>query len=219
MSCAQCQGIAQEFDDRRARRELRRYRKRGPAGTTRMLLEAITAQGMEDASFLDVGGGIGVIQHELMSAGTSGGTYVDGSPANLAVAREEGRRRGHGDHIQYRHGDFVEMAAQVASAHFVVLDRVICCYPDMPALVDASASKAHRLVGLVFPRAHLFNRMSFGLINLVQTLRRRSFRVFLHDTAEVESRLRSHGFRKRLSRRSLLWHVHLYLKDGAPSTV
>jgi magnesium-protoporphyrin O-methyltransferase len=105
MSCAQCQGIAQEFDDRRARRELRRYRKRGPAGTTRMLLEAITAQGMEDASFLDVGGGIGVIQHELMSAGASGGTYVDGSPANLAVAREEGRRRGHGDHIQYRHGD------------------------------------------------------------------------------------------------------------------
>jgi magnesium-protoporphyrin O-methyltransferase len=180
-----------------------------------MLLEAIEAAGIENGSFLDVGGGIGVIQHELMAVGASGGSHVDGSPAYLAVAREEGTRRGHGDRIGYRGGDFVDLAHQLDRADLVTLDRVICCYPDMPALVDASAQKATRLYGIVFPRGHLVNRVIFGLINLVQTLRRRPFKVFLHDTVGVENRLRTHGFRKHVHRTSFLWQVHLYLKDGA----
>lgn len=216
MSCAQCQGIAQEFDERRARRELKRYRRKGPARTTRMLLEAVESLGIEGRSFLDVGGGIGVIQHELMDAGATGGTQVDGSPAYLTVAREEAARRGHGESVEYWGGDFVDLVPLVGSADVVTLDRVICCYPDMPALVGASASKARAVYGLVFPREHLFNRMTFGLINLVQTLRRRPFKVYLHPTDGVEGRLKSLGFRKQLHRQSALWQVHLYLKGGNP---
>jgi hypothetical protein len=181
-----------------------------------MLLEAISSQGIEGRSFLDVGGGIGAIQHELMDAGATGGTHVDGSPAYLSVAREEGTRRGHGDRVQHWGGDFVDLVSLVESADVVTLDRVICCYPDMPALVGASASKARAVYGLVFPREHLANRLIFGLINLVQTLRQRPFKVYLHPTDGVESRVRSLGFRKRLHRESFLWQVHLYLKNDNP---
>ena len=45
----------------------------------------------------------------------------------------------------------MEVAARVPSADVVVLDKVICCYPDMPALVQASAAKARRLYAIVVP--------------------------------------------------------------------
>ena len=214
MSCAQCNGIVQEFNDRLARKELRKYRRSGPAGPTRTLLYALRELGMEDRSFLDVGGGVGAVQHGLMAAGASLGTHVDASPPYLAAARDEAERLGHANRMRYVEGDFVAVAPDIDSADVVVLDRVICCYDDMPALVDASASRALLLYALVFPREHLFMRLGVGALNLVQRIRRRPFKVFLHGTAAVEARVRGHGFRKVLHAHSPLWQIHIYLKDG-----
>lgn len=216
MSCAQCKGIAQEFDDRVARRELRRYRRRGPSATTRRLLGALRGAGIEGASFIDVGGGVGAVQHGLMAAGASHGTHVDASGAYLAAAREEAAARGHADRVCYMEGDFVALAPQLEPADVVTLDRVLCCYHDMPALLDASASRAGRLLGLVFPREHLPMRLAFRAINAVQRLRRRPFNVFLHGTAAVEARVRRQGFHKLLHANTPLWQIHLYIKDGGP---
>lgn len=219
MSCAQCNGIVQEFDSRLARKELRRYRRRGPSGTTRRLLNAIGDLGPEGLSFLDVGGGVGAIQHGLMAAGASHGTHVDAAPAYLAVARSEAERLGHADRMHYLEGDFVAVASLVEPADIVTLDRVVCCYHDMPALIDASAARARRLYGLVFPREHLPIRLAFIVINFIQRLRGRPFNVFLHGTAAVDARIRSHGFRRIFFARSPLWQIHLYLKtdEGSPS--
>jgi magnesium-protoporphyrin O-methyltransferase len=214
MSCAQCTGIAQEFDARWARRDLRRYRARGAAGTTRRLVHALRGAGIEGTSFLDVGGGVGAIQHALIAAGASHGTHVDASPAHLAASREEALLRGHADRIRYVEGDFVSLAPELDAADVVTLDRVLCCYHDMPALVDASASRARRLLGMVLPREHLPMRLAVRFLNCVQRLRGRSFFVFLHGTEAVEKRVRGHGFRRLVRFQSPLWQIHLYIKDG-----
>ncbi len=215
MSCAQCQGIVQEFDGRVARRELRRYRRRGLSGTTRRLVRAIVERGVSGRTFLDVGGGVGAIQHELMAAGAASGTDVDASPAYLDAARDEARRRGFADRVRYVQGDFVALSPLVDAADVVTLDRVLCCYPDMPALVDASASRARLLYGLAFPREHVFMRTAVRVLNLIQRLRRHPFRVFLHGTAAVDARVRAHGFAPAWRGRTFLWQIHLYAKDPA----
>ena len=217
MSCAQCKGIVQEFDDRLARKELRRYRRRGPAGTTRTLLDALREVGVAGRSFVDVGGGVGAVQHGLMAAGASHGTHVDASPSYLAAARDEAQRLGHADRMRYVQGDFVTLASGLDAADLVTLDRVVCCYHDMPALVDASASRARFLYGLVFPREHWFMRLGVWGLNCIQRIRRRPFNVFLHGTTAVEARIRSHGFRKILHAHSPLWQIHLYRRDDGPS--
>ena len=213
MSCAQCKGIVQEFDDRLARRELRRYRRRGASGTTRILLDALIEQGVGGRSFLDIGGGVGAVQHGLMAAGASHGTHVDASPSYLAAARDEAVRLGHADRVRYVEGDAVTLVAELDASDVVTLDRVVCCYHDMPALVDASASRSRVLYGLVFPREHGFMRWGVRALNLIQRIRRRPFNVFLHGTAAVEARVRRHGFRKILHAQSPLWQIHLYRKD------
>ena len=65
MTCRQCRGIEQFFDQKEASRELKGYREKGPAKSTQMLIDAIEADGIEDKTLLDIGGGVGAIQHEL----------------------------------------------------------------------------------------------------------------------------------------------------------
>jgi magnesium-protoporphyrin O-methyltransferase len=219
VSCAQCQGIVRQFDARVARRELRRFRRRGPSRTTRRLLSAISARGVSGRSILDIGGGVGAIQHHLMDGGASSGTCVDASPAYLSAARTEAKARGYVDRMRYVQGDFVAVASDVRPADVVTLDRVLCCYPDMPALVDASAARARLLLGLVLPRVHLLTWIGVRLVNVIQRIRRHPFRTFLHPPAEVDERLRARGLRPAWQARSLLWHLRLYERDEhEPST-
>ncbi|UCC73007.1 MAG: methyltransferase domain-containing protein [Gemmatimonadota bacterium] len=82
---------------------------------------------MEGATLLDIGGGVGVIQHELLDAGARGATGVEAVPRYLAAARGEAERRGHAERVDLVLGDFVELAGAIEPADMVTLDRVICC--------------------------------------------------------------------------------------------
>ena len=218
MTCPQCIGVERQFSDPVARRELRRYKKRGPGKITRLLLEAISTLGVEGRTFLDVGGGIGAIQHELMAAGAAGGTHADASSAYLEASRSEADARGHADRILYMGGDFVEMQEQVDAADLVTLDRVVCCYPDMPALIDASASRARLALGLVYPRRTRLVRFGVSVVNLIQHLRRHPFRVFLHAAVDVEARVSAHGLRKRSDVQTFIWRITVFSRpDAAPA--
>ena len=75
------------FDDRAARRELAAYQRNGPSGTTRRLIEAIRSEGVDGASVLDIGGGVGIIGAELLGAGASTLTDVDASRAYAATGK------------------------------------------------------------------------------------------------------------------------------------
>src|SRR6185503_20728089 len=152
MSSCGCQGVDKVFGDRTAEHDLRRYRKRGPAKSTRILLEQLMEEGVGGATVLDVGGGVGAVQQELLAAGAERATTVEASPAYVRAARAEAGRRGTLDRVEYVEGDFVAMADGVGPADIVTLDRVVCCYPDMEALVGRSADRARRLYGLVYPR-------------------------------------------------------------------
>jgi predicted nicotinamide N-methyase len=207
MTCAHCKGAADFFDDKVARREARRYRRRGPTKSTRLLLEAMLAEGVQGRTVLDIGGGVGAIQHEVLAAGAERVVNVDASPAYQEATRREAERRGTNDHIDYYLGDFAEVAPAIPTADFVTLDRVICCYPDMETLVGASAEHARILWGAVFPREYWAIRVGLWLVNLVFRLQGSAFRVFGHRRDEVERVLRGRGFVRRGYSRTLLWQV------------
>ncbi len=207
MTCCQCQGIEQMFDDRMARRQLRQYRRKGPAKATRRLLEAIAAGGIGGRTFIDVGGGVGAIQHDLMGRGAARGTSADASPAYLAAARTEAEARGYASRMRYVDGDFVERAGELEAADIVTLDRVVCCYPDMPAMLGAAAALARSSVGLIIPRGTRLMRFGVGVANLIQRLRRHPFRIYVHDPDEVEAVLAEHGMSRRYLRDGLVWRV------------
>ena len=215
MTCCHCQGVARMFDEKMARRQLRHYRRKGPGKGTRELVDAVAGDGVEGRTFIDIGGGVGAIQHELMERGAAGGTSADASPAYLAAAKEEAEARGYAGRIRYVDGDFVERADEVDAADLVTLDRVVCCYPDMPALVGAAARLTRGTLGLVIPRGTRLMRWGVAMVNLFQRLRRHPFRVYVHDPGEVEAVLGEYGLQRRHVREGVVWRMGVYGRGGS----
>jgi magnesium-protoporphyrin O-methyltransferase len=216
MTCRHCLDAADLFSERVAGRELSRYRRRGPSTSTRLLLRGLLGQGVENASFLDIGGGVGAIQQELLAAGARQGMGVDASGAYLEAARAEAERRGTLHRLDLRRGDVVDLDSEIPDADVVTLDRVLCCYPDMERLVAVSCRHATRVWGAVLPRESLWVRFGVAILNAVQTVRRKAFRVHLHGVGRVEERVRDQGFVPVASARTWLWEVRVFVRTPTP---
>jgi len=210
MNCCQCQGIEELFDEKSVSRELSLYRTKGPDKTTRMLIDALKAKSIQGFSLLDIGGGVGAIQHELLEAGAQNATDVDASQAYLNAAKEEAKRRGFAERVSFQHGNFVDIAAQIPPADIVTLDRVICCYPDMEALVSLSAARARKLYGLVYPRDVWWVKIGLTVLNFLFRLRKNPFRTFIHPTQAVEAIVNNNGFKQCFYHQTLVWQVVVY---------
>jgi tRNA1(Val) A37 N6-methylase TrmN6 len=178
------------------------------------LLRNIGPVGNQAMTLLDIGSGIGVIAHELLASGISHATVVEASAAYLQMSEEKALRRGHRDRIAYHHGDFVDLAGTSPAADIVTLDRVICCYPDMDKLVEASASKAKHLYGLVYPRERWVTRIAAALLNVALSLRGGAFRTYIHSSDAVEAIIEHHGFRRKTYACTFLWQVATYARPG-----
>ena len=213
MTCCSQDCFETTFDDGHAVKQLKRYRRRGANRTTRMLLDGLRAAGVQDASVLDVGAGIGIVHHELLADGARAAVHVDAALPHMRVAREESRRRGHEGRVTFVHGDFVALADGISPADVVTLDRVICCYPDMERLVAASGAKAQRLYGAVFPRERWVMKVMLVVENFVRRLRRNPFRAYIHPTAAIDAAARRQGLTPRLVRDTLLWRVAVYARS------
>jgi Methyltransferase domain len=205
---------ANVFGKRQAERDLRHYLQRGPASTTRMLIDALKTEGVDGLSLLDIGGGIGAIALELFKSGVSTATEVDASPAYISTAGAEVERQGLTSRVECREGDFVALATEVPSAGIVTLDRVICCYPDMRALVGQSAAKAGKLYGAVYPRDRWWLYAAVVPGNLLLRLLRNPLRLYIHRTAEVDALIRSQGLAPRFHRNAGLWQVTIYARSA-----
>jgi hypothetical protein len=211
-SC-QCQGIEQKFDRDYVARKLREYRRRGPAATTLQLIDALRSQGVDGMTLLDVGGGVGAIQHRLLGSGVRKAVNVEASSAYLDAARDEAERLGLADRIVNVQGDLVDAAEQLTDADLVTLDRVICCYDDMERLVTRSVERARRLYGVVYPRDTWWVRAGMALwYNGRHWLRRNPMRNFVHRTADVEAVIRRHGFERRFHRDMGAWQVAVFAR-------
>jgi 2-polyprenyl-3-methyl-5-hydroxy-6-metoxy-1,4-benzoquinol methylase len=212
MNCCQCQGIEELFSQQYVTKELARYRAKGLDKTTRMLTAAIQEKIVEGLTLLDIGGGVGAIQHELLDAGVDQVTNVEASTAYIHAAKTEAQRRGHIERISFHHGNFVDLAGDITPADIVTLDRVICCYHDMEKLVSLSAARARKLYGLVYPRDIWWMKIGLAFQNFFFRLRRSPFRTFAHPTKAVEALLGSHGFKQHSYQQTLVWQVVVYTR-------
>ena len=221
MSCAQCEGIDQLFDSKRARRHLLKFRRKGADRTTRMLIEDVQAampqpgDNIPASLLLDVGAGVGAIHHTLLDRGVERAVHVDASSAYLSAAREETERRGHAARVEFVQGDLVDVADRVPTADIVTLDRVICCYHDMRGLVSRSGAKARFIYGAVYPREGWWTRLVVDAENVFFRLRGSPFRTFLHSPSDIDSVLAAQGLRRRSVRRTVGWEVAVYTRSNA----
>ncbi len=204
------------FDGRVAAQDLAAYRRDGLPADQRRLLAGLVTDGVEGQTVLDIGGGIGAIHHDLLRSGARSVMDIDGSTAYLDAAQQEARRQGDVDQIEYRHGDFVQLADGIEPADVVILLRVLCCYPDMPALVQASARRARRSYGVIYPRSTWWMRAAAAAFDAVRPVEgSESGPGYVHKESEVDMAVRTEGFTPVLSETTWFWRVALYRRTAA----
>jgi len=208
-------GIEREFDDKLATKELLEYQKDGPIKSTQILIDALIAEGVSEATLLDIGGGIGAIQHELLKAGASSSMSVEASRAYVEVMQGEAERQGHADQIRQVHGNFVDLAADLPQFDIVTLDRVICCYHDVQSLLEKSLALTRDVYGLVFPLVNWKAKIAGFLENVLHRLHRCPFRFFLHPPEVIEDTIHSRGFERRFYKEQGIWQIAIYVRTHA----
>ncbi len=216
MGTCQCELIDEHFDADKAAEKLAAYRETGPEPTTVALVEAIAAQDVRGATLLDIGGGVGAVQHELIAAGVSSAVDVEASPAYQAACIEEAERRGHAERIRHVGGDLASVADSIGPADIVTLDRSVCCWPEMPELIHTAAARAGRFLGMVYPKDSLWVRHGWQrYVALRDRLRGDPLRVIVHRTEQIEGILASYGLYRRQRRAMGPWQVVLYAYEAS----
>ena len=203
----------QQFNEKKAAGELKRYRAKGPGPTTRLLEEGIAYAGALNGTLLDVGSGVGSLTFGLLERGITRAIAVDASSSYNSVARQEAERLGRADAVQFIHADFVSVAPELPAATLVTLDRVVCCYPSYGPLLDAALRHADRCVALSYPREVWYVRLGVWLENGQRRLTKNSFRTFVHPIARMEQMIRAAGFDLSSRRETWMWSVDVYLRQ------
>ena len=159
---------------------------------------------MRGATVLDVGGGIGAIELELLATGAERATNVELSGGYEEAAVELIAERGVEGRIERRVGDFV--TADIEPYDVVVMHRVVCCYPDVDTLVGTAAAHTARLLLLTYPRDGRLVRLGLRTVNLWLRLSRCGFRTYAHPVARITAAAEAHGLQleRRESRRPRL---------------
>src|ERR1700758_4029638 len=194
-----------QFNHKVAKRDLRRYRRRGADATTRLMLSELRRWPLEGRHLLDVGGGIGVISGELSDARVASAVTVEASPAYLEVARREVRPKYGSRPTQFVLGDFAVIAGTLPDADVVTLDRVVCCYPDPEALLGAAAVKTRQVLAFTYPRDRWHVRTMFALGNFWLRLTGKKFRAFVHAPERMAAILEDAGLVRATQCKTLVW--------------
>lgn len=198
------------FDLALASREMKAYRRRGAAGTTRRLVAALSSRDLVEGTLLDVGAGCGTLTFELLQRGMSEATCVDPARAYREVAFEEAVRQG----IERRVRNWLvapvsAVASRLRPADVVTLDRVVCCDADPSALVATAADLSRRAVALSYPRDVLWVRLATAVGNWWR--RRRSVaQTYVHPERTLVGPLRDAGFRLAAQTDGAFWRIAVY---------
>ena len=210
--CCSPRGYARIFNAKQARRALRKYRKDGLPGDAAFGVEFLEHAGIAGGTVLEVGGGIGAVQVELVELGAARSEGIELSPEYEDAAAELRRERGFEEQIGRRIGDFVATYRELADADAVVLFRVVCCYPDHEALLGAAAAKARRFVVFSFPPDVLLARMAASGVNVFLRLTGSDFRIQIHHHRDLRAALESRGFRLAARGRNGLWSTFAFAR-------
>jgi 2-polyprenyl-3-methyl-5-hydroxy-6-metoxy-1,4-benzoquinol methylase len=185
----------------------RRYRKKGLDKTALVMVEFLESRGIGGATVLEVGGGVGEIQIELLRRGADHAVNLELSPAYEDEAKALLREANLEDRAERRLHDIAVDPDGVEPADVVVLHRVVCCYPDYERLLGTAAEHARRLLIFSYPPRNGLSRLFVGSANLAFRVLGREFRSFVHPPPRMLAIVEKGGFRQNLAHRGLVWQI------------
>ena len=196
------------FTPKFSRSITRRYERKGLRPVEQRIVDFLVRTGLDGASVLEVGGGVGEIQLELLKRGAGSTENLELSDAYEANAGRLIERAGMRGRVSRRLGvDIAETPDAVEPADVVILHRVVCCYPDYEKLLGAAAGHARRAVVFSYPPRNVFQRAGFTALNALMRATGKTYRGYTHEPAAMIDVVRRHGLEPAYRYRGAAWHI------------
>lgn len=170
---------------------------------------------------LELGCGSGAMLVTLLARGAQSADGFDLSSEAIATAQRRAADAGVGERAHFQLGDAARTSH--AAHDWVILDRAICCYPDMPGLLGAALSAAPRRLAFSVPTSRglrgIANKVLWGFESFLTRFRKEECPGYVHSVDAIERRLASEGFHRGSSESTLLWYTAVWdrpaPRDGA----
>ena len=162
-------------------------------------------------TLLELGSGSGALTVALLSLGVARADGIDLSPEGVATARRRADAAGVGDRVTFEVGDGAQVP--LAKHDWVVLDRVMCCYPDVDRLLANAIPAAGSRFAFSVPNSRgwrgIVTKILIPLEFVVTTLQRIPCPAYVHSLDTIEGRLKAEGFSLR-SRTIGFWYTAVW---------
>ena len=207
MSCCDPNGLNGLFKGPIVKGELRDFKKRGLGKRQKVFLEVLQDH-TKNRTVLDIGCGIGGLGLSLLERGAAHSTFVDVSREYLRAAKDLAEEREVEGDTTFVEADF--MQTDLSPADIVVLDRVVCCYPDAPALLRKAASQSETSLVFSYPRPVWWMHFTGGLLNLGVRVWRKEYRFYVHDEETLLEAAKSSGHTLQEVRSVGVWKLAVF---------
>jgi magnesium-protoporphyrin O-methyltransferase len=212
-SCCRAGPCEEVFGARSAAWDLRRYRRSGPGRLERRMLAAVPAASLPGARVLEIGGGIGALQAELLLAGASQGEVIELVAAYEPYANELAELLGLAGRTSFRTADVLSDPDAAEPADIVLLNRVICCSADGLELTAAAARLTRGMLLLSFPRDTRLIRWLSRVQDALFRLFKRKFRFYVRPEHRIAAAAESQGLMLVRRERNLVWEYLAFRRE------
>jgi hypothetical protein len=171
------------------------------------MVDFLESRGIEGATVLEIGGGVGEMQIELLKAGAAHAVNLELSPAYDEEAEDLLHEAALEGRVDRRLHDIAVDPEGVEPADIVLLHRVVCCYPDYERLLGTAAQRARRFLVFSYPPRNMLSRLIVRAENLVFKLMRKEYRSFTHPPAAMLGVLAERGLRRTFAHHTLVWQI------------
>ncbi len=173
----------------------------------------LVEEGVSGKTIMDLGCGPGAFALETLKNEASFCVGIDLSPSMIRKASELAAERGYQNRAKFELGNAA--LADLPVSDVVVMDKVICCYPEAGPLLKNASSASESLIGFVVPRDEGVWKWPLRIAtyagNLVQKIRRKKLSWFyIHSLKTINDVLGEAGFVKERKAASRIWLVFLY---------
>ena len=199
------------FDEGYQFRAADKYLKRGLDPKSRALVEFVLPYLNGTQSILEIGCGAGMVHHELLRKGSVARAIgIDVSSAGIKAARRNADTFGILDQIDYYQVDFAQNGDQFEAADFVVMDRVICCYPYLEPLLGQAAEKASKYLAISFPVENFISRFAIGTCTFCLKLIGQTYHPYLHGHDNILQTAEGAGLSLVHQDRRSIWKMFVF---------
>lgn len=216
MTCPCCQSknindLENTFGHARAQRDAEKYLKHGLDQRAEKLIAYVAGKLPPDATVMEIGCGSGAVHQELLRRSAARSAVgVDASSSYLAAAKQNAQTLNLKEKVSYLHGDFAQSAEFNIAADLVLLDRVICCYPHLEALLGKAAAQTNRYLAISFPVdrwwVHMAHRMADTVLKLIGS----GYHPYVHSYAAIQSVAAAAGMQPVHTDRRHIWQIAVF---------